>query len=84
MPEKKFIQSLHIIIDGKDCEYHGEVNSSSMKPEGKGVAFFADGSMFEGRWSDGNMTYGRELGNNKEDLYIGSYTTLGKFNGQSI
>ena len=55
-----------------------------MKPDGRGVAFFSDGSFFEGRWTAGQQIHGRELAKNRKDMFSGSYLAGVKYTGYNV
>ena len=73
-----------IVVNGMNAEYTGQLDASGTKPEGCGIAFISDKSVLEGRWYDGQLVHGRELGKNGKDLFVGFFENNKAFGGDNI
>lgn len=67
---------------GVDVKYIGEVNKNE-KPDGFGVAIYANGNQYEGQWKNGNKDGQGKFVYHDGELYEGSFVR-GKRNGYGV
>lgn len=67
---------------GVDVKYIGEVNKNE-KPDGFGVAIYANGNQYEGQWKNGNKEGQGKFAYQDGELYEGNFVR-GKRNGYGV